>query len=314
MEKLEAEALELRKQVDDRVKRAMEENTLPGQNYLQDWLISSVNKKSVSHSLDVNMNYFKGLLRTALESDLYKDNPFGAINDALARSLKNTEIYKYATEFGVNFFDLLEPEMQEKVMNLIELVIPDKEKVNEIQNKLDEVDDELYNDRFFNGKSLDGPDTKPWTDGMKAMADDTKSYVEQIRKYLESLNGAGFEFTGTDGNGTFSVKMPPMPVFAANGGFITAGQLFVAREAGPEMVGTMGGRTAVANNDQIVAGIAGGVAAGQAEQNALLRQQNDYLRRILAKESTVRLEPSAMLGKVNRRSEEMYARNTGVNA
>lgn len=98
----------------------------------------------------------------------------------------------------------------------------------------------------------------------------------------------------------------------ASGGFVEAGQMFIAREAGPEMVGTMGGRTAVANNDQIVAGIAGGVAAGQAEQNALLRQQNEYLRRILAKESTVRLEPSAMLGKVNRRSEEMYARNTGT--
>ena len=87
--------------------------------------------------------------------------------------------------------------------------------------------------------------------------------------------------------------------------------MFIAREAGPELVGTMGNRTAVANNDQIVAGIAGGVAAGQAEQNALLRQQNEYLRKILAKEGTVRLEPSAMLGKVNRRSEEMYARNTG---
>lgn len=45
----------------------------------------------------------------------------------------------------------------------------------------------------------------------------------------------------------------------ATGGYPTPGQLFVANEAGPEMVGTMGGRTAVANNDQIVAGIASGV-------------------------------------------------------
>jgi hypothetical protein len=46
--------------------------------------------------------------------------------------------------------------------------------------------------------------------------------------------------------------------FAA-GGFPVPGQLFVAREAGPELVGTMGGRTAVANNDQIVEGIREGV-------------------------------------------------------
>lgn len=31
--------------------------------------------------------------------------------------------------------------------------------------------------------------------------------------------------------------------------------MFIAREAGPELVGTMGGRTAVANNDQITSGI-----------------------------------------------------------
>jgi hypothetical protein len=45
----------------------------------------------------------------------------------------------------------------------------------------------------------------------------------------------------------------------AAGGFPPPGQMFIAREAGPELVGTMGGRTAVANNDQIVEGVASGV-------------------------------------------------------
>lgn len=45
----------------------------------------------------------------------------------------------------------------------------------------------------------------------------------------------------------------------ANGGFPDAGQLFIANEAGPEMVGSIGGKTAVANNDQIVEGITYGV-------------------------------------------------------
>lgn len=43
--------------------------------------------------------------------------------------------------------------------------------------------------------------------------------------------------------------------FAA-GGFPDEGQLFLARESGPELVGTMGGRTAVANNSEITEGIA----------------------------------------------------------
>ena len=45
----------------------------------------------------------------------------------------------------------------------------------------------------------------------------------------------------------------------ASGGFPDDGQIFISREAGPEMVGTIGGRTAVANNDQIVEGIRQGV-------------------------------------------------------
>lgn len=47
----------------------------------------------------------------------------------------------------------------------------------------------------------------------------------------------------------------------ASGGFPEVGQLFIAREAGAEMVGSIGGRTAVANNDQIIEGIYQGVLA-----------------------------------------------------
>lgn len=45
----------------------------------------------------------------------------------------------------------------------------------------------------------------------------------------------------------------------ARGGFPEAGQLFVANEAGPEMVGKMGNRNVVANNNQIITGIRNGV-------------------------------------------------------
>lgn len=45
----------------------------------------------------------------------------------------------------------------------------------------------------------------------------------------------------------------------AGGGFPSIGDLFIANESGAEMVGTMNGKTAVANNDQIVEGVASGV-------------------------------------------------------
>ena len=49
-----------------------------------------------------------------------------------------------------------------------------------------------------------------------------------------------------------------IPTFAG-GGMVDSGQMFIAREAGPELVGSIGNRTAVANNDQIVEAVSQGV-------------------------------------------------------
>lgn len=55
------------------------------------------------------------------------------------------------------------------------------------------------------------------------------------------------------------LNVPQIPYLAEGRFGIDAGQLFVARERGPEMVGKMGSHTTVANNDQIVEGIEAGV-------------------------------------------------------
>ena len=54
----------------------------------------------------------------------------------------------------------------------------------------------------------------------------------------------------------------------ASGGFPDEGQLFMARESGPELVGTMGGRTAVANNQEITEGIRQAVYDAMTASNA----------------------------------------------
>jgi hypothetical protein len=90
----------------------------------------------------------------------------------------------------------------------------------------------------------------------------------------------------------------------ATGGFPETGQMFIAREAGAEMVGTIGRRTAVANNDQIVAGIASGVASANTESNTLLREQNDLLRAMLAKESGVYLDGKSITKSVEKHQRE----------
>lgn len=61
------------------------------------------------------------------------------------------------------------------------------------------------------------------------------------------------------GGGTALSLLPILSFFADGAYGVPAGQLFVAREAGAEMVGSIGHKTAVANNDQIVEAIKQGV-------------------------------------------------------
>jgi hypothetical protein len=67
--------------------------------------------------------------------------------------------------------------------------------------------------------------------------------------------------------GGFTINLGQIPTFES-GGFPNTGELFMARENGiTEMVGSIGNRSAVANNDQIVLGIQSGVES--AVENAL---------------------------------------------
>lgn len=87
-------------------------------------------------------------------------------------------------------------------------------------------------------------------------------------------------------DGLKTINVPQIPLLA-EGGFPATGQMFIAREAGPEMVGTIGNKSAVVNNEQIIAGISEGVADANSEQNALLREQNNLLRKLLEKDTVV---------------------------
>ena len=70
----------------------------------------------------------------------------------------------------------------------------------------------------------------------------------------------------------------PMKTYA-NGGFPSYGELFVAREKGPELVGRIGNSTAVMNNDQILdqmtIAVARGMAANKQDTNVNIIAQGD---------------------------------------
>lgn len=161
---------------------------------------------------------------------------------------------------------------------------------------------------------LPAPDISAYSASISNAANATTSAANEAIRALSAWASAEAAVFGGSYRSSSNKVLPKFTSVHkfASGGFPTTGEMFIARESGPEMVGTMGGKTAVANNDQIVSGVSAGVAAGQAEQNALLRQQNDYLRRILEKETTINFKPSSDAGKWISRSSDMYARNTGV--
>ena len=98
-----------------------------------------------------------------------------------------------------------------------------------------------------------------------------------------------------------TISVPSIPLLA-QGGFPDVGQMFIAREAGPELVGTIGGKTAVANNDQIVEGISEGVEWANAKQNTLLAEQNSLLRQLLEKDFGVEITANSLARTLNRKN------------
>lgn len=98
--------------------------------------------------------------------------------------------------------------------------------------------------------------------GRKTLGGFTANIVSFTNKIANKALDFVANIIGTKGKadgGVFSNgSWKPIQRYAA-GGIPDYGQLFWAREAGPELVGTLGGHTAVMNNDQIVASVSAGV-------------------------------------------------------
>jgi hypothetical protein len=84
--------------------------------------------------------------------------------------------------------------------------------------------------------------------------------IGSINKLIKTMTsgalGEALELLGVEIKTVAKVKIERFkPTYYENGGFPSEGELFIAREKGAELVGNMNGKTAVANNDQIVKGI-----------------------------------------------------------
>ena len=92
------------------------------------------------------------------------------------------------------------------------------------------------------------------------------SYAEAyIDTYYTKAAGGGWTLMTKESGGVYSGgTWHDIASYASGTSNAPMGQMFIAREAGPELVGTLGGHTAVMNNDQIVASVSSGVARAMA--------------------------------------------------
>lgn len=86
---------------------------------------------------------------------------------------------------------------------------------------------------------------------LQQVSDEVTRMLNQMVSDANSLAGlTGKKYNYVSGYTMQQAQRFDIEMFA-NGGFPRSGELFVAREAGPELVGSIGGKTAVGGNDQI---------------------------------------------------------------
>ena len=121
----------------------------------------------------------------------------------------------------------------------------------------------------------------------------------------DAVNIAGKQIVGAG-----SINLGKIPTFAA-GGFPSQYSMFMAGENGrAEILGTVGGKTAVAGGQEIT-GIRDAVYSTAQQEMELLRQQNQLLQGILEKEFGI---TSEQIGKSARNYAKDYFNRTGREA
>lgn len=133
--------------------------------------------------------------------------------------------------------------------------------------------------------------------------------ANSAKKLYDNLNNSAKTWT-VKVNGQIELTDPGKKyIMEASGGYVSAGTAFIAGEAGPELVGTINGRTGVVSANEI-SGIGDAIYNTGETEAALLAEQNALLRQILAK-TGITLTPNAAAGKWVSQAQTAYARATG---
>lgn len=245
--------------------------------------VTNARSTKVSPYIGGDYKYNENMGKTVTNARSVKVSPQANVTkgytDTIANATKGRSLSVTPTVAG-------EPAYTQKVANLV-------------KGKGLPITPSLTNMGTYNNAVNSATSTRTLTVNAKLNAD--KSQFN--RAISDAMKGASAKISVNVGGSTLASGQVST---YAQGGWPEVGELFISKEAGPELVGTIGGNTAVANNDDIVQGIQGGVERANSEQNELIRQQNSILMKLLNKELTI--SPSVALGQVMARSAALYGR------
>lgn len=206
--------------------------------------------------------------KTGLTADIYNQQGLNAINGYRNAVIENKnkvyEAFKQMTQSGLD-----------AVIKTQDSHSPAKEYYELGKDAIDGYKNAIVE----NFKAIENA----WTTNFNALFKDLKklfdpatwnNYAANITKALASIKMPRFSSIGLSVDFSTWVSQDKEKVYQAlglsgwpslywytyaQGGFPSMGEMFIAREAGPELVGQIGNKTAVVNNDQIISGIEAGV-------------------------------------------------------
>lgn len=235
---------------------------------------------------NINENTARGLLSNLQVVEDAANGTITLINDTIGEKTYQItpELVQNLKDLGVNLteglYDGIEEEHNEKKSlwdKICDFFGWDFKTKNEINSpsKLFYRYGENIIQGLWNGLSSMWNQLKTWWNGLSLAS--LKIKTPHITWTYENVKDGFMKSLLTKLN--LPTSVPKMNIsWYADGGFPNMGEMFIAREAGPELVGSIGNKTAVANNDQIIAGIEGGVYRAMMAANATKQGGSQTIR------------------------------------
>lgn len=225
---------------------------------------SSENSLTLSEQISLWKNYGDRIAETTGEVN---DSTYSMLETTISTLKSQSQTIDDLSDDVIEAWGTLASESEEKFLENFEKLPSDVQ--TEIVDKMNEkgyaISDELQK-----GMNRINPTIKIKTDTSQAdtkikIEADTSSAESTLKKLIENFKkgfgafgisiGGGFRANG----GVFSQGNWKAITQYASGGLPSTGELFIAREAGAELVGKIGNSTAVMNNMQIVDSVKAGV-------------------------------------------------------